>query len=332
MNHARLFSITVFAIAGLYGLIGFYFLPMANFNGDLTRMGLLPESLFGWTKPQPAIDKALMQQASWKTADVLVIGDSFSGSHVWQTELIRHGLRVHTESWGAMQNICEDFTSWLQAQGFKGKYVIIEAIERNVHEGFENSVACHKMAYQLYIGFTGQSLSPPITSLNLENNKYSGRLSIGLETWFNSLRYKRLSSNPGFKSWQTGNETMVSRLADGCDLFSHPACRDALFLTLDKAQDLGAETLNNLLTLNKRVTGFDVIWAIVPNKSTTYLYPDKRFWDQADKLGVNSVNLLQVMRQAVTDHVVDLYEGNNTHLSTTGYLLMGKAIYQQMQR
>jgi lysophospholipase L1-like esterase len=80
------------------------------------------------------------------------------------------------------------------------------------------------------------------------------------------------------------------------------------------------------------VTGYDLIWAVVPNKSTTYLYPDKRFWDEADKLGMNSVNLLQVMRQAVASRVVDLYPGDETHLSTTGYILMGQAIYRQMQR
>ena len=63
-------------------------------------MGLLPETLFGWTKPQPALDAKWMQQASMQEADVLVIGDSFSDSRVWQTVLTQHGLKVRTEILG----------------------------------------------------------------------------------------------------------------------------------------------------------------------------------------------------------------------------------------
>jgi hypothetical protein len=40
MNHAKLFSVLVFLMVALYGAIGFYALPLASFQGDLTRMGL----------------------------------------------------------------------------------------------------------------------------------------------------------------------------------------------------------------------------------------------------------------------------------------------------
>lgn len=330
MNRAKLFSITVFVLIGLYGVVGFYFLPMANFEGDLTRAGLLPESLFGWTKPQPLIDKALMQQASWETADVFVVGDSFSVGHVWQTELVRHGLKVRTETWGSIRNICEDFAPWLRERGFRGKYVVIEAIERNVQEGFRKSVECRKMDFHPS-SLADRVFWPPATSINSNYRNYSGRLSIGLRTWFGSLKYKRLSASPDFKSWKTTDETVVRRVAQGCEVFSHPQCQDALFTTLDKEKDLGADTLNDLLELNQRAAGFNLTWVIVPNKSTTYIFPEKRFWDQAEPK-VKSVNALRVMRQALANRVVDLYPGNNTHLSTTGYLLMGDAIYREMQR
>src|SRR6266481_8864887 len=103
MKHAKIFSIVVFVVLLGYGAVGFYFLPLATFQGELTRLGLLPERLFGWTKPQPTLDIKWMQQASMQEADVLVIGDSFSDGRVWQTVLTQHGLKVRTDSWNNMR-------------------------------------------------------------------------------------------------------------------------------------------------------------------------------------------------------------------------------------
>ena len=98
MKHARLFSIIVFAALAIYGAVGFYFLPLASFTGPLTRMGKIPESLFGWTKEQPAIDPSNLANVSLQEADILVIGDSFSIPHLWQSVLVKNGIKVHTET------------------------------------------------------------------------------------------------------------------------------------------------------------------------------------------------------------------------------------------
>ena len=74
MKRAKVFSRFVFLFTAIYGMAGFYFLPMANYEGDLTRIAMLPESRFGWTKTQPNVDPALLQHSSWKDADVFVIG------------------------------------------------------------------------------------------------------------------------------------------------------------------------------------------------------------------------------------------------------------------
>jgi len=39
---------------------------------------------------------------------------------------------------------------------------------------------------------------------------------------------------------------------------------------------------------------------------------------------------LRTMREALDRGVVDLYPANNSHLSTTGYLLLGEAVYQTL--
>ena len=84
MKHAKCFSIVVAGVMALYGLVGFYFLPLASFEGDLTRMAKLPEAYFGWTKEQPAINPLLMKSAGWQESDVLAIGDSFTTAQIWR--------------------------------------------------------------------------------------------------------------------------------------------------------------------------------------------------------------------------------------------------------
>jgi hypothetical protein len=328
MKYAKIFSILVFTAMGLYGMVGSYFLPLAGFEGDQTRIGLLPETMFGWTLPQPAVDPALIQQATWQDADVLVIGDSFSDNRIWQTELVRHGLHVRTEHWANIRGICEDFTPWLREKGFKGKYILLEAVERNVEAGFADYVGCTKMDPHLSVAADAPRKVPP-TVIDRNKPDYSGKMSIGLQTRFNAYKYEQQSAQPDFKSWNTGRGSTVVRVADGCKLFSHARCSDALFLTGDNQHDLGDNVINDMHKLDLRLEGFDRLWVVVPDKSTAYLHPDKHFWDDATKR-VNSLNMLKIIKSSIDAGTVDVYPANNSHFSTATYLSMGRAIYQEM--
>ncbi len=191
MKHAKFFSIFVLIIVALYGITGFYFLPLAGYQGDLTRMGMLPESLFGWTKVQPDINPALMQQSSWQDAEVLVIGDSFSDSRIWQTVLTGHALRVRTESWDNVRDICADFSPWLHAQGFRGKYVVIERLEHGTRELFSHSIQCKKMDFH-HINDEERPRLPPATVFDRDKKDFSGRFSVGIKTKANMSKYEHL--------------------------------------------------------------------------------------------------------------------------------------------
>lgn len=326
MKHAKVFSILVFLAIGLYGAIGLYFLPLAGFEGDQTRIGLLPESLFGWTHPQPAVEPA--RQAAWKDADVLVIGDSFSVGRVWQTELVRHGLRVRTEHWTNIRGICEDFAPWLRGMGFRGKHIVLETVERNVASGLADSVRCKKMDFHSSFDADLPRSAPP-TFVDRSESDYSGKISIGIQTLFNLATYERLSAQPNFRRWDTGRGSIVVRVPDGCKLLSHVRCNDALFLASDSPQDLSIDVIDNMQTLDKRMAGLSTLWVVVPNKTTAYLHPEKQFWTEAD-LRVRSVNMLKIVRQIIEAKTVDVYPANNQHFSTATYLLMGKAIYRDM--
>ncbi len=329
MRPAKLFSILVFVVLLVYGAIGFYFLPQATFQGELTRMGLLPESLFGWTKPQPQLDIAWMQQASMREADVLVIGDSFSDSRVWQTVLTRHGLKVRTESWESMRGICGDFMPWLRAQGFRGKYLVVESIERNLESDLAKSVSCEHMQYHPN-RMTDEPRFPPPVSFDVNAGSYTGKLSTGIKIQRNMMEYGRLSGMSDFNSWLLPNDVRLARVPHGCELFSHASCNDSLFLAYDKAEEVGDSALEDIAKLDARLNGVAMVWMFVPNKSTAYLYPDKQFWDKAEQR-FHAPNLLRVARQAIASRTVDLYPANNTHFSTSGYLLMGEEMYKALQ-
>lgn len=330
MRHARFFSILVFVAVFGYGAVGFYFLPMAGFQGDLTRTGMLPESQFGWRKPQPVIDPKLMHQSSLQEADVLVIGDSFSDSRVWQTALTQRGLKVRTESWDSMRAICVDFMPWLRAQGFRGQFVVLQIIERSIPEGLEKSVACQHTETHTNVS-ANKPRSTPAASFDHEHKDRSGRFSVGIQTALNYRSYVQLSSSPDFRVAALPNGARVARIKNGCELFSHSRCNDALFLGEDKAAEVDSSALENIEKLNARLGGITPIWAFVPNKSTAYLYPDKQFWNEAERR-FGAPNLLRMTRQAIDEKTVDLYPANNTHFSTTGYLLMGGEIFKAMQR
>jgi hypothetical protein len=327
MKYARFFSISVFIVMALYGMVGFYFLPLASFEGNLTRMGEIPESMFGWNKKQPAVNPALLQQSSWQDADVLAIGDSFTAPLLWQTALTRRGLKVHTETWKSVGNICGDFSEWLRNKGFKGRYVVIELVEFGVTTRLDRSVACKHMLYH----DLPEIHAPAPPTLRPHPSSLGGRLSVGIQTELNLLKYERLRKQPGFTGFHLSHEVWMRRVPDGCELFSHLSCNDALFFSRDHIPDFNDSTLNQIQTINNRLHKLIPIWVIIPDKTTAYLNYHKKFWDKAERR-FSAPNVLKAFRQAIQNKTVDFYPANNTHVSTTGYLLLGETIYKSIQR
>lgn len=334
MKQAKNFSFYIFAGVLSYGSLSFYLLPQATFQGDLTRLGMISEVEFGWRKPQPQIDSMLFKQSTLQDADVLVIGDSFSDnpgqpSLVWQTVLTQHKLKVRTEHWGNFGGICADFMPWLRKQGFKGKYLIVETVERGLMTNIDNSVGCKQTQYRSH-HTTDIPRNPPVVSFDVNDGNYAGKLSTGLRTQFNLIKYNQTKKVSDFTTMSLPNKVNLTRVKNGCELFSHHSCSDALFLGEDQSPEIDKTVLEKIEILNSRLTGINLIWVIVPNKSTAYLYPDKQFWNKAEQR-IHAPNLLRMTHEAINRKVIDLYPANNTHFSTTGYLMMGDLVYRSLQ-
>jgi hypothetical protein len=296
--------------------------------GDLSRIAQVSDHQFGWKiQPPPIEDKDLVESPIDK-ADILIVGDSFSMTQVWQSDLMRAGYRVNTTYWGTYsETLCGDFDEWVAKAGFHGKLIIFESVERLLDERMRKSEACADgQNHAKFISQVGPFIEPIKEVPGFKLN-WDGKLTSGLITYNRTRRAIQATSDVDI-----AKQTYVRLVPDGCTLFSHRLCDRALFYADD--DDNGPLTLKTL----ERLKAFSaarktpVIWAVIPNKTTTYVRPDnsKEFVEayQKLKLGPDLFALLREQRSKVRD----LYFPNDTHLSMHGQVLLGRVMLQEVRK
>ena len=294
--------------------------------GDLSRLSRLSDAEFGWQQPPPKLpEKAYMRAVPLAEADIIVIGDSFSMTHVWQAELVRAGYKVTTIYWGSYrETMCGDVQQWLIDAGFRGKLVIFESVERLLKERLKLSTQCAHMTAPFV-----PRLNPPVVALAEKPDfalNSTATLPTGIITWD---RTRRARESPGDISF---DETQVRVVPDGCALFSNPLCPKALFFKQDlKAGELDASDFERMKEFNAKHTLIPYVWMVLPDKTTTYLDPghSKAFRDvyMPAKLGPDFFT----MAAENHDKVKDFYFPNDTHISTYGQEIMGKMMLQTVR-
>jgi hypothetical protein len=155
-------------------------------------------------------------------------------------------------------------------------------------------------------------------------------MSVGIRTAINRVRLLLARADGGFTSKSFGDVTM-RRLERGCELFSNRACSEGLFLNYEREHgDYGVETVAEMKALTNRLSGLNTLWLIVPDKSTTYLRPEKVFWQLAGR-ELDSPDVLADFRRRLSEPgMLDLYKPNDSHLSTAGYLELGRLVSRNM--
>jgi hypothetical protein len=334
-KYSSILIYTFFFIAVVLGSMEIYF---ERLYGDLTRIGNFPERYFGFQSLQPSISNDLLKDYSLDQADILVIGDSFSAARIWQTKLVADGLKVGTMTWGELKEkeaLPSDLGKTLRMSGFKGRYVIIESVER-LFEGRMRALAktpSHQISKTPFVVDTNFALYPFTSRVRVSWSKLNGG-AWGVTALYNSIK---LFLNLPESYLKSGAVQAIH--FDGCQVFSHRLCNYGLFVD----GDFNKHTFNsigNVLDVNRnlKAIGIQPIWMIIPDKATVYLgygkfnqYPYQNIWQLfaqypeliAPDLGAEFTNQSRMIK--------DFYYPNDTHLSVNGALYMGSIMENIMR-
>ena len=320
-----------------FGILFFISIPVVwaslfftTYQGDLTRIGKWMEADFGWQAPQAVIDPKFLISSNISEADTLVIGDSFSENLHWQSVLTQSGQQVATLTWSQIGDICEDFPKQLKARGFKGKTLVIESIERIANRQLKSSANC-KIGKSIpqNTSRTSQSL-PERINLSPQFN-IQGQFVAGLETIFHTAAIRLNAAYINIYNLQSKG-TKIYSIENGCSYFSNRLCQFGLFFHEDYEQPaLDKQSIQYLESINQKLSSYRVIWVIIPNKSAVYQRSrPEQFWFDLNKkkLGPNLYSSMQYEKS----NIKDMYAPNDTHLSTAGYLFLGKKILAFIQQ
>ncbi|SFQ32674.1 hypothetical protein [Variovorax sp. 770b2] len=295
--------------------------------GDLTRLGLISDSEFGWTREPPHVPPELLRAAPVAQADVLVIGDSFSSTGRWQSVLTRGGYRVTTVLWGQVnESLCDDFGDWLARNGFKGKLVIIESVERILNARVAQMRSCRQMKkpFESRVEpFATPAENVPGFALN-----WDAKITSGWYTVRNTRRAKATAADT-----TSGYATKARSVVNGCEMFSHRLCTKALFFSEDDSNgELPAENIATMQAFTKAQSSIPILWMVIPNKTTTYIDLDhsKAFVEvfKASGLGPDLFSFAQEKKTQIRD----FYFPNDTHLSMHGQLALGERMLVEVRK
>ncbi|MDB5827183.1 MAG: hypothetical protein JWQ73_1403 [Variovorax sp.] len=300
--------------------------------GDLTRIGRISEAEFAALTPAPKFDAANLVDSPVSTADVLVIGDSFSIRFAWQASLVEAGLHVVTTHWDKTGPLCADFPDWLHRSGFKGRYVIIESIERLLPERLDEAAACTTMsqAFQAIPRATQLAADSAMTSPPRLN--WDAEWASGLLTYIHTRAIKASQTDLTFNHPRWGDLIVSRPLPNGCEEFSNRLCTKGIFLVDDDRNPALTERSAAFMSRFDALAGMPkVIWMVIPNKTTVYTnrYRAASFMNAftALNLGPDLFALAANSRQ----HVMDFYSPNDTHLSPAGYAVVGARMLQAVK-
>lgn len=321
---------TVLALLLTTVALSVYFKPLA---GDLTRIGRWSERDFGPTRPQPAVSIRANGPPN-PGHQVLVLGDSFSHPNVWQSYLAESS-KLETLSFQFKDVGCIDnWVNWIIEQGGSAaQTVIIQVAERSFVPLLRNTRTCMRS-------------TPKVTESATKDARSTG-LVLGVtldasyifQTAANTLLMRK-------QGGRISSGDVINVPLSTSELFSNRRANRLLYYAEDDnkktwtQKDIDA-AIENLKLIQGRLSSKDrrLVVAIVPDKSTVYRpymlaeadktgYPDIFF--AIAMAGVNAVELLDSFRQHVGNKV-DLYQPNDTHLSSLGYQLMASKIATQLK-
>lgn len=326
------FLLVVALVLGPAVLISFYLGPPV---GDLARVGYFADRDFGARSPQPLINR-LAPPGLQESADILLIGDSFSLSNLWQSELTRMTDR-RVVTWHFKWADC--MGDWIE-RAIAGQLragartVIVETVERELFKRFDDKPGCAKTFYPPYSVDVGMP---------------KGLAGFGIFPM--DIRHVMLTARNHWKtrgiSGRYQSEDVVSVDLTRDDLFSNRLRGRLLYYGGDElkmrrwSEPEAVALLDRLAEWRARAAaaGVQLHFMIIPDKSSVYLpyiqpgqrppYPERgeRLFTLIEERFGADHNLLPWLREQALRQT-DLYVPSDSHLSSDGYRLLAGRVEQ----
>jgi hypothetical protein len=294
-------------------------------QGDLVRIGKYSENQFAYQAPNQST--TLKNQPF---AQIMVLGDSFSRAHIWQTQIAQI-TKMDVATYDYHDVGCPtNFFTWLR-QETKPTLIIIEVVERMFPQ-FPESRICPKTIPKIRIAEVPENF-------NLEK---SFKKLFQQDLFFNiSATYNTLKSNSN-KSINSGK--VINTPLNRSDLFTNSKSNRLLYLKddLNKFKWSNQEiqsSIDGLINLKKhlRAQGVELMVIVVPDKLSVYEddllegpQQSESIHDHLEKIQLSPLNLKNEFKKMRLQQK-NLYAPNDSHLSVEGYQLLGQLIAQKIK-
>jgi hypothetical protein len=292
-------------------------LTQIYFGGDLTRIGKISDDLFA---PQKyTLNLSPQVSDNFNTAEILVIGDSFSINLQWQKELKKHkSTSIATITWEDARNGC--ITDKKSPYFFKGSTIIFQSVERNFKRNLLSQLPCMNPSLAIKpknLAYKPHDKTKRIFDLN-------GQFWVGILSIVNANLIKNIDSY--HKIYNQYSSAKIIPIDDGCNYFSNLLCKYALIYKPDlSTENFSVNLIEKMKNVNESLVKKHLIWVVVPNKHSVYVNPKNQEFGELiykNKLGPDLFT--DFIKNKIV--VIDLYQPNDTHLSGDGFSLLGKRI------
>lgn len=325
-------------------LVAVLALTLEPIDGDLTRVGGLPERAFGWrgTKPRFVPEPARYHEpgAPIESAEVVVLGDSFSHQSAfgfgWQNFFIaRTGL---------------DLLSFNQHDVPAGQVIGSPALGRSpprliIYECAELNLPDWPAAFPGDCSLPDERRwrSIPVRATPLKTEPFSRRSSFAWDLGDRmdqamhvvKVRSAALLGRSRVRLLRLGRDDLFTSRDQRLLLYDYDVPSDG-WRGLDR--DHIACGLRNIQNQAQRMLGVPLVFMLVPSKLSAYSdqVPGARegyggfIQSVVDRSGIPVPNLLRRLKVAVATGSRDLYLPNNSHWSDQGHRIAADALYDHL--
>ena len=305
-------------------------------HGDLTRIGRWSEHDFGPNAAPPVI-QVKAAGSSLNNATAMVLGDSFSERNLWQSIFeVKTNYIVKTFNYFGIKNCVQEWVKEV-IKNPAVRIVIIETIEREFVARFDNKTPvplCSKgiflpLEINTEVTEAARPMWPPTVSF----------------AYLSTTATNTVRSNLFNENYSDRFRTVNAPLHADCASFSNRRNNRILYLADDDVKNQWQDddiknAVTNVLHIQNEVKqhGKEFIFMLAPDKSSVYrhcLATDKAKLKQTKinqlliEAGVNAPNMQSIFAEQANT-VVDLYDPDNTHWSTAGYILAGEIMSQHI--